>query len=367
MFMMNYFESRRIKKKAHILFTQSRHFRNYNYDIIDASVIKKVIETENNISDLIKESKLKEAEAKCGALEDLLNKNSTCEFPRARENIEVFVVALALAMAFKSYFFQPFKIPTGSMQPTLWGIRPTENYKSTVMDKVPFRYIKWIWTGTLYKEIRVKYTGILNRGISDDPANMVYEVGNQRYSLPRNIFPQYSIGDIVPAGSNLWSGAEMAGDHVFVNKMIWHFKKPALGDVIVFKTDGIKDLPGEQHYIKRLCGLPGNIVAIEPPNLIINGKKVEKPEAIARIERKDVRKDGRYSGYVNPYPPDWKILTRPGETYKLKDGEYLALGDNTDSSKDSRYWGPVPEKNIVGPAVFIYWPFYRQSVIRGSE
>ena len=162
----------------------------------------------------------------------------------------------------------------------------------------------------------------------------------------------------------LWSGMRTAGDHLLVNKVAWNFKHPRRGDIIVFNTDRLPTLPPNTHYIKRLAALPGETLSINPPDLIINGQPVLEPPPIARI----VHREPGYAGYQlvdsralgSPYC----VLRTPNDQVTLAEGEYFALGDNTGNSRDSRYWGPVKQANLVGPALFVYWPLKRLGLAR---
>jgi len=123
-------------------------------------------------------------------------------------------------------------------------------------------------------------------------------------------------------------------DRIFVNKYIYRFKNPQRGDIVVFKypEDPKKD------FIKRLIATEGETVEIKDGNIIINGNVV-KDTLISKIYYYN-RGDYANSGDKIIVPKD----------------SYYMLGDNSNSSRDSRYWGFVPKKYIVGKAVFRYWP-----------
>lgn len=296
------------------------------------------------------------------------------------ENFEVLVVALAVAMAFRCYFFQPFKIPTGSMQPTLWGIHTEAHQNPTFMDKMPLKAVKWAFTGDWYKEIRVSDGGTLVPIPQTlKPGYISFKVAGKIYHVPAEAIVKDGYLNIkafrdlrpdgtIKSGGVLWSGTVKAGDHVFVNRLTWNFRRPRRGDVMVFSTTGIEGLPQGTHYIKRMSGMPGETVSIVPPNLLINGKVIDEPYTIRRIAAKSATKPNgpSYAGYqtIGNGPAEAPVpLRNPNDSITLGEREYYALGDNTGNSRDSRYWGPVPEEKLLGPAAIVYWPFTRFGTI----
>jgi signal peptidase I len=165
------------------------------------------------------------------------------------------------------------------------------------------------------------------------------------------------IGGEYHAGETIACGYMDTGDQVFVDKVSYNFVKPSAGDVFVFKTTGIRKIEdglnpalGSQHYIKRLAGMPGQTLRIAPPKLFVNG---EVPQQFV-FQRVISAKDG-YKGYSN-----MGILGAPEATYTVPPHRYFALGDNSYHSSDSRVWGPVPERNVAGRGLFVYWPFSKR-------
>ena len=124
---------------------------------------------------------------------------------------------------------------------------------------------------------------------------------------------------------------------------------------------------GGTHYVKRLCGIPGDTLSIQDSQLIVNGK----PATEWTIQRVASGKPPyQPCGYVALPAPlsllDGRAYITEGGTVHLSNDskrpylrEYVALGDNStrENSFDSRYWGPVRQYNIVGPASFCLWPF----------
>jgi len=143
------------------------------------------------------------------------------------------------------------------------------------------------------------------------------------------------------------------GDKIFVTKLAYGpripftdlrikgMRNPERGDVFVF----IPPHDRKKAYIKRLIGLPGEKVLIKDGNIFINGKLVTDP-----------RIAGHYYYNQGEFASENKELVIP-------ENKYFALGDNSMSSLDSRFWGFVDEKDIYGKAVFIWWPPSRVTMI----
>jgi signal peptidase I len=146
------------------------------------------------------------------------------------------------------------------------------------------------------------------------------------------------------------------GDHILVEKASYWFSIPKRGDIVVFYTGGI-DHPAvsqDTYYVKRILGLPGESIQIDPPHILINGYPA--PEIYGMGSHFDNNR-----GYILPPAPHHipVFLQTPDDTITLGDGEYLVLGDNSLHSLDSRYFGPVTEKHIIGRVSRIYWPLSR--------
>jgi signal peptidase I len=286
-----------------------------------------------------------------------------------RENCEVILVAIIVAVGIRSYFLQPFKIPTGSMQPTLNGIigRPmNEPPPNLLRQAVEFVVLGRNYINVVSKEDdRVEQVLPRKFGFFFTFSNVICR--KQRflvYAAPDTLRQDFKVapGSMYRRGDVIARGAIDTGDQVFVDKFSYNFVKPNRGDVFVFKTDQIPLIPadpetGAPYYIKRLSGLPHDEMRIEPPRLIINGSP---PEGMGFQRVMSVR-DG-YRGYANGPPraaDGQEYLGTPEMVYRVPDQRFFAMGDNSYNSYDSRYWGPVPEENLVGRGLFVYWPFSR--------
>jgi signal peptidase I len=160
---------------------------------------------------------------------------------------------------------------------------------------------------------------------------------------------------------------ESTGDHLFVDRLTYNFRKPARGDVVVFKTAGLPMPDTNQFYIKRLVGLPGETVSIgEDRHAKINGQRLDASTPHfggvygfdpRTLPQADVYlTDQNYNGHVLMTDPRCYLRTE-GDSIEVRPQHYLVFGDNTVSSYDSRYWRDVPQENFIGKALFVYWPF----------
>lgn len=290
------------------------------------------------------------------------------KWPWASEWFDVIVSALAVAFCFRAYYYQPFKIPTGSMQPTLYGIHAEPGGTPTAWDRQPLRFLKWCVTGATYQDIRVRRSGRVVEWRSGAVPGYASLFVNAAGRVDRYDIPEAAVGTLrstfqpgmgVRAGTPLWRGTVHSGDFLFVNRWIWNFRHPRLGETIVFSTRGLPGLPPDQHYIKRLCGRPGDTVELRPNDsrLWVNGEPALKPRRLCEIADHASPWPGApaYPGYQAAVPGGPYAVTM--SHFELGPGRYLALGDNSPNSLDSRYWGTVPAKNLLGPATFVHWPF----------
>lgn len=157
----------------------------------------------------------------------------------------------------------------------------------------------------------------------------------------------------VKQGEPILSFDLLTGDLLFVDRFRYNFVRPQVGQGFVFKTGNIPMLSereGDKYFIKRLVGTPGDTLEIRQPALFRNGE----PITGAASFRKEAQREGLYPGYVN------NGLLGTGEKLTVPEDKYFALGDNSPRSWDGRAWGFVPEKDVVGTPLFIYYPFTRR-------
>ncbi len=358
---MNFFKRRKLRKYTKHFLQEARLSRNMRMDRAEPRDLEALAEAEQAVhaawvGDPDEENIERRLEELSAASSKVYPQRS---YSRVRENIEILAVAVIIAMGFRTYFLQPFKIPTGSMQPTLYGIHVEQDVTYGLLDRPPFRYLKFLLTGDRYVNVRAEQDGIVTK-FPDRVARKDYIQISSRDRTSRSLqryYPgmkeHYKPGQVVSKGQLLAEGLVRSGDHIFVDKMRYNFTRPKRGQVVVLLTREIRhpDIRETDHYIKRLAGMPGEEISIDPPHLVVDGRKLEEPEAFRYIVED-------LGGYVPAQftAREAKLKTH-ADVYTLADDSFLPLGDNTRHSLDGRYFGGVPVANLVGPAFVVYWPF----------
>ena len=408
--------------------------------------------------------------------------------PTARDWVEMFLVVAVLVLAFRTFFFQPFKIPTGSMQPTLYGItienlmdyqgtgkveqgiltatktvfqpkhlgrtvtfangkqasitqfKDNQHVKlspPTAIDKQDFTVsfklpgtggmaVDWLH-GYSYHSLQSKGNWRL---IQINPSRNILPLitkqtflfedmdsgkkikqsiwfppldGNQNHmgkfdsdkdhGQPE-LYKEFSKGDYV------FKMRAKTGDHLFVNRVTFNFRRPRRGDICVFTTKGVRKIEKELFYIKRLIALGNESISIgEDRHVLINGRRLDAndpgfeflydfPITYSRIDTDSgktnlishaayLARGSIFSGHINNshnfyngYVYKDQNLQNPENKYRhlapffnnsmneltLKPDHYMMFGDNTVNSSDSRFWGQLPMRNVIGKSSFVYWP-----------
>lgn len=352
-------------------------------------------------------------------------------YPNAvwRENVEVLLVAIAVAMAIRTFFIQPFKIPTGSMQPTLYGITSTPDFAQiaaflqnsgdelseqdklqlqnaaaaqmkqekaivfpTGLDRIKewlhgVSYVHFVapedgtveavgkpWPGAIFNLYqRIEFNGSWYTLFF--PPDCGEEALEQRSGLTLDPNRTYHKGeDVIKLRVH-------AGDHLFVDRLTYNFRRPERGEIVVFETAGIEGLPLSQQttfYIKRLVGLGGDHLALHQDyvvtnspqgtqpvgNLVVNGTPItaDTPHFENLYSFSNPPKGATVLDYVeNTYLGHEMIrYLAPGSDYDVPPHHVFVMGDNTFNSYDSRYWGDFSESKIIGKSFFIYWPISKR-------
>lgn len=246
-------------------------------------------------------------------------------YPNAvwRENVEVLLVAIAVAMGIRTFFLQPFKIPTGSMQPTLYGITSepdftrltaeAQNYnllpdseknrvqaavdrqmkiRNTMVIPTGWERIKEWLHGTSYFHFVAPEDGSFDAVEKPWPGTIfsLYQriefagkwytfmfppdCGEERLDVRAGI--TLDPGRIYKKGEAVINLRVHAGDHLFVDRLTYNFRAPERGEIVVFETKGIPEdqrdywqhIPPDEFYIKRLCGLSGETISLKQDYLL---------------------------------------------------------------------------------------------------
>ena len=293
-------------------------------------------------------------------------------FPTLREYADILAVAFTVAFGARALYVQPFKIPTSSMQPTLFGIH-------YIADKNTLPHLPGLLSYALFSAERADLT-VKQSGELDERSYHTYykyilypqtrfNIGGTEYELPGEINhvqkyclrgrKEFNRGDVLADG---WLSL---GDHLFVDRYTYHFRDPARGEIVVFNTEGLPCSASGYFYIKRLIGMPGDTLKIINGAVHVKAKGGDKFIPITDFNIRAIDRIYSYNGGYHGHLPIGSLVAEQ-EVYVPEDN-YFMMGDNTSNSSDSRFWGFVPRQNIVGKALFIFWPLSRRWGIADHE
>lgn len=163
----------------------------------------------------------------------------------------------------------------------------------------------------------------------------------------------------------------LIGDHVFVNRVQFSpktswvgpsvpYRNIRRGDIVVFLSPAEPGL----YVVKRIIGVPGDRIHLRDGAVYRNGEKLNEPYVVHKKGDSDPYRDNfpaASADFTNSSPtPEWQIAMRQyiqGEDLVVPPESYFAMGDNRDWSYDSRYWGFIPQENVIGRPLFVYWSF----------
>jgi signal peptidase I len=397
---LNWWLSRTVRHATHMR-KHVWHILCAQRDLLSPSAIEKVTAALQNLQKACAGRLDKNAlRDRMSNLETVANK-WLMPYPSAafRENVEVLLVAIVVAMGIRTFFIQPFKIPTGSMQPTLYGITH-ENLTGQNVETPGFlRRLSSYWIdGVSYKHVTAKVDGTVTH-LDEAPTRFLlfnlwqrFQLGGVTHTVwfpPENLWRRVLIrddnGGLVPlvdpygrtslqeknfkAGEDVINLKVNSGDHLFVDRLTYNFRAPKRGEIIVFETKNIPAMQPDQQgqfYIKRLVALGGEKVRIgDDRHVYINGQRLDAStphfEKVYSFDPAKPPADSQYSGHVNDHGRGVAPLFLNEETVReVPPGQYMVMGDNTVNSSDSRTWGSFPKENVIGRSFFVYWPFGKQ-------
>ncbi|MDR1256107.1 MAG: signal peptidase I [Puniceicoccales bacterium] len=403
------------KKQAKFLLVCSKKVLNYRKHVMSAPIFLKITSLKNALKSAITsgngDEMIKISENLDAALQQCGGDIYPVKF--LSDNCEVLLVALIIAIALRVFFLQTFQIPTNSMLPTYYGVTSCIYSSAHKKPSAAKKFFSKIFCGRTNIFTVAEHSGILeiplfrrqphfNSGggmvkfnleskrtcfglLSTTKRAYELKIGHKYqkiflpsgYSLDKVLLKNFGNGhkswqalhDALPerfrgSGDTLWYCPDMriqagqpllnfdhiCGDVLFVNKMAYHFRRPKIGEAIVFRTEKIKNLAGEPRYfIKRLVGRGGDSIQLVDNILHRNGSEIQGSEI---FEHENCMANG-YRGYKGAG------LLANQNIVEVERGEYFVLGDNSRNSGDSRFWGFVPEKEVAGKPLFVFFPFNR--------
>lgn len=380
--MFNWNKKRKQRKNLRDSISQVRHILHADDDILSDSqkeTLRQLLESGEKISERDQTSAIDNYRAEVKAkIRTAAPRFRSC---RMREILDILAVVCMIAFGLRGLFAQPFKIPTSSMQPTLFGTHYME--KEVVNTPYP---LSFLISSAVPAQATIQSNGQLDTYSISETARFAgatlpgklffgyssFIIGDTGYSLPGAWPKVYDYTRLDPnreykKGELLADGWMSLGDHLFVDQVSHHFYDFKRGEVVVFNTSGITDngksLAG-YYYIKRLAGLPGDTLRIERDQLMVKPKgesEFKKVQDLAPAFKKVYSGMGGYQGHLNFVGTGpCRYLGTPTAEYVVPEDCYFMLGDNSLFSSDSRVWGPVPRRNMVGRAAFVFWPFTRR-------
>ena len=402
----------KLKKQANELLQAAAKVYHYRRDVTSNERLNELDRSVGEVKGLMEAaSKECELEATLKRLDQLLRKIGGKIYPKTfwSDNIEVALVAAIIVIGIRTFFFQPFIIPTNSMFPTYSGMNSVIYNEESPGPSALTKLFRVVTLGARHKSLVAENSGkislpFLGYNHLGEPQFYAKSVPGKRFFVLPAIRAQYTIfvdgkphqinvpaefadmnkiiaesfflegaqvrrisgndrfgllelDDSVDAGEDLVRFDITLGDMLFVDRLSYHFREPKAGDPFVFRTDSIQQEIGRfskdntnKYYIKRIGGVGGETLEIRDGALLVDGEPRSEADAFVANQNRE----GQYGGYIN------LNLLGKGREMTIPENHFVSLGDNSGNSLDSRYWGFVPEKSVIGKAIFIYFPFTKR-------
>ena len=408
---------RKARRRARDWWELARKVENYRGDLLEPAQRTALVTAREELGRLLRDQTAtpQDWEGATQGLEAELKKHGGTFYPRHwwADNAEMILVAAIVAIGIRTFFLQPFKIPTNSMHPSYFG-RTAEVFAAGEAPGLPLQVVRFLAFGATRKTLTTEQGGELilpdprfsaqrvpGRGIRSlgrrsaaiPQLRYTFVVGGEAVSVDvpidfdmrlvykdllglaseNDVFdyfdsrPRILLGQGIPAirtGQSFAPGEAflefdiLTGDNLVVDRFSYHFWRPQAGDPFVFRTNDIPRISeGErdQYYIKRLVGTPGDTLTIQEPALWRNGAPIEgAPAFAANAAQRDGFRGYTYAAATGGYPTPF--FSGCGNQ-EIPPESYFVMGDNSPNSADSRMWGFVPEQQAIGRALFIYYPF----------
>ena len=374
---ISFFSDRKVVKSLNEFKMHIRHILHVNDDILAESVKQKAAELLKEAGNIapsnIEEARtfLEKAPLKAAKIFPKMS------YPVFVEYTDILAVAFSVAFGVRALYLQPFKIPTSSMQPTLFGIHYIKHDADAIPQKLP-SIINYALFSVQRAYLEIQKDGYLDTGsMFTYTKNLIFpwtkfKIGGVAYELPgekehilgycfrarkpediiRVVSTEYKQGEI------LCNGWLSLGDHHFVDRYTFHFREPRRGDVVVFITENLKCRASGYFYIKRLIGLPGDTLKIIENVVYIKEKNSTTFIPLTSYGNMKINKIYSLKGGYHGHKATGRL--EYNDEIPIPENCYFMMGDNTTNSYDSRNWGFVPRRNIIGRAFFVFWPFSRR-------
>jgi signal peptidase I len=314
-----------------------------------------------------------------------------------REYAVMFFEIAVLILGSRQFLVQPMVIPTGSAQPTLWGItfKDLRDTPEVQIPALPKRiWERWIDGISYYHEVAKEDCDII--GLDPKPTTYIPFVAKQNIKTtagdiavwfpPDNFAMQLGLLDEATGyrslrkshfrkGEDIVKSRVVTGDHLFVERVTYNFRHPKRGEIIVFRSETHPGMTANTHYIKRLVGLGDERIRIgDDRHTYINGVALTTNDygfdRVFGFDPKRPPEKDHYSGHVNGtiwrqtdgYSGPTANFPDAQTEYTIRPGHYVCFGDNTMNSSDSRAWGEpdFPQEKVIGRSLFVFWPFTKR-------